>query len=127
MESPPIPKWFLRDLEIIDPTYYLEWSWHSFGWYIRRRFQIMKKGVFVNNPRIGFYRQWEPDGRILEDLRFRKQEGLRLNLDRNPNKYLKEIVGRNKEAKRKAREANFEFMTDGLMFGHRLATRKTFI
>lgn len=127
MESPLVPRWFLKDLEIIDATYYPEWTWEAGGWYIKKRLEAFRLGVKISNPEVGFYPQWYPDNRILDELRHRKREGQRLSLDRTPDKYLDEIMDRNREAREKAREANFQFMAEGMMEGHRMATKKTFI
>ena len=123
MESPPIPGYVLRDLEIIDPAYYFEWDARSEGWFVRRKLVIDRHGLFIRNPRVGYYK--DLDEAIL-DLKIRKREGVRLNLDRNPSAYLDEIKRRNKEAKERRIRENREFMAEGFMFAHKLSTSKTF-
>ena len=121
MEAPLVPDYIKRELAIIDPLYYFEWDTLSEGWFIRKTMRLEKRGLFVHDPRVGYYK--DLDDAIL-DLKIRKREGLRLNLDRNPKAYLDEIQKRNQEAKEKRRKENFERMADGMMFGHRMSVRK---
>ena len=121
MESPPIPNYIKRDLTLIDKTYFFEWDHLSKGWFVKRKMRLERHLLFIRDPRIGYYKTL--DEAIL-DLKIRKREGIRLNLDRNPEAYLNEIKKRNKEAKEKRRRRNFERMADGMMFGHRMSVRK---
>ena len=120
MEAPYIPDYIKRDLRIIDPLYFFEWDEASFGWFVRRRMLLDRNKLFIRNPRVGYYK--DLDEAIL-GLKIRKREGLK---SKGQKAELDEIKRRNKEAKERRRQDNYDFMADGLMFGYRMGSRKTY-
>lgn len=123
MEAPIIPDYIKRELSYIDRSYYFEWDKKSTGWFVRKKLSFHRNKVFVKNPVVGFY--MDLDFAIV-DLKKRKREGERLELDKHPERQLNAIKARNKEAKQKRLDANAEFMAKGLMFGHNMSIRKWF-
>jgi hypothetical protein len=142
-----VPKWFLRELKIIDPTYFVTWNDEYQYFEIRkkmnmekivevpgkeilsgeelhglRRPQLLK--ITMRNPTVAVFKILNDQALI--DMRKRKYIGLKFQRNNDPLAYLKWIMAQNKEAKAKKEEIAHEMITDGIMKMHKLETSKTF-
>jgi hypothetical protein len=107
------PKWFLRDLEIIDKSYFPAWNEKTGYWEIKKKMHeyYMTKGLIaeVKDPTIGVFR--ELNNNALDNIRQRKK----LSIQYPGASYFKWIVDRAKESKAKKNVLAVEMATEGFM------------
>lgn len=113
-----IPGWFLRELEYIDPSYRVIY----FDDYDYFQVYTVVKYVLENEEGIKKEHRCVPlatytylNDAALEDLRRRKQIGIRFQRTYNPDAYLNWIASMNRDAKAKARERAVEMMAEGFI------------
>ena len=72
------PKWFLKDLEIIDPTYFPFWNEKMGYWEMKKKMDIHyikgRHDYHVVDPTIGVFK--ELNNNALDNIRYRKQLSL---------------------------------------------------
>lgn len=127
-----IPRWFEKDLAIIDPSYYVFYNDLYDYFEIKRRMDVSRKvaiteeklrHVRVHNPTVAVFKILN-DAALL-DLRKRKYIGLKFHRAYKDDAYLDWLVAQNREAKKKKQELAHEMMAEGFMEMHRLQTRHT--
>lgn len=112
-----VPTWFTKDLELIDPTYFVFPNEEYQYFEIRKRMdidrkdKINKKSVHIKDPTVAVFKSLNDDALI--SLRRRKYIGLKYKQDTLG--YLRDIKRQNKEAQQKAIEIAREQMTEGFM------------
>jgi len=107
------PKFFLRELDDIDKSYFPEWNEKNEYWEIKKRMNVnyIKRGYLISvvNPTIAVYRYLNDNA--LNDIRRRKKLS-----ERFPGStYLEWIMSQAKEAKKKKMEIAVEIATEGFM------------
>lgn len=114
-------KWFSRELEIIDDTYYVVFNKKYEYYEIKKQMNVVKNGeLVVVKPTLAVFRRL--NDRALNNLRERKYVGRKYA--RDPMLYLKYLNSLNEEAKKKKHELALEVMAHGLMRIHNI-DRKT--
>lgn len=110
-----VPKFFERELKLIDPLYFAEWNADNEYWEVKRKMtefhtsQLRGISVKLHNPTVGVFSHL--NDKALNELRERKW--LRR---RYPGKtYLDWILGRAKEAKEKKKQLGLEMAVEGFM------------
>jgi len=117
------PKWFERELQIIDDTYFVVFNREYEYYEIKKQMNVVKNGeLVVVKPTLAVFRRLNETA--LDNLRERKFMGRKYAGD--PKKYLKYINGLNEEAKKKKQELAVEIMAEGYMRIHNLDRRKIF-
>ena len=117
------PKWFTRELEIIDNTYYVVFNRRYEYYEIKKQMNVIKDGrLVVVKPTLAVFRRL--NDRALNNLRERKYMGRKYAGD--PKKYLNYINSLNVEAKKKKQELAVETMAEGYMKIHNLGRRQIF-
>jgi len=112
-----IPRWFVRELEIIDPTYYVVPNEEYQYYEIKRKIEISRTDresanhILIYHPTVAVFKTLNEDA--LLSLRKRKYIGLKFR--QNMREYAKSIVRENKEAKKKAIEIARERTAEGLI------------
>ena len=126
-----IPQWFLKELLVIDRTYFVKWNKHWEYYTIHKRMNInridQETGICVNikNPIVATFKHLNHTA--LDNLRKRKRLGEKFNAKpHDPYAYLKFIVKQNKESKEKAKALAREMIAKGFMKIHKLETSKMF-
>ncbi|MCK4829685.1 hypothetical protein KA005_78905 [bacterium] len=126
-----ISQWFLKELLVIDPTYFVKWDKHFNSYYsVHKRMNINRidkdTGICINikNPVVATFKHLNHSA--LDNLRKRKQMGAKFCKPHDPLAYLKFIVKQNQEGKRKAKQLAREMVTEGFMKIHKLQTSKQF-
>jgi hypothetical protein len=114
------PKWFEKELSIIDPTYYV-WQNPFYRYYeIKKKIEVDNKikmngeryaRLRLNNPTVAVFEHLNDNA--LNRLRKRKLEGIRLR--QNSLAYIQEIERQNKEAQEKKIQLGKEMVAKGLM------------
>jgi len=118
-----LPKWFERELEIIDSTYYVVFNREYQYYEIKKEMNVIKDGeLVIVKPTLAVFRRL--NDRALENLRERKHTGRKYA--RDPMLYLKYLNNLNKEAKAKKKELAMEIMAEGYIRIHNLGRRKIF-
>lgn len=112
-----IPEWFVKDLEVIDTTYFVVPN-EEFGYFeIKKRLDIERKDkingvkVRVKDPTVAVFKSLNEDA--LLSLRKRKYDGLRYRQDMMA--YLKDIKRHNEESRKKAIEIAREQVAEGFI------------
>lgn len=127
MESPP--KWFLDELEIIDPTYFVVRNEDYQYYEIKRKMDIDRKDkdngkrVRIHNPTVAVFHTLNDEA--LLSIRRRKYIGLQYKQDSMA--YLKDIQKQNKEAREKAKQIAREQMAEGYMRIYNLGRKKYYL
>lgn len=116
-------KWFIRELEIIDNTYFVVFNKRYEYYEIKKQMNVVRNGdLVVVRPTLAVFRKL--NDRALDNLRERKHMGLKYGGD--SMKYLKYLNRLNKEAKKKKRGLALEMMAEGYVRIHNLDRRKIF-
>lgn len=115
-------KGFLKDLKIIDPTYYPVWREDYQYWEIKRRFEVYRRGIIIQNPTVATFRYL--NDHALDSMRKRKMVGLKYA--EKPNGWLQEIIVNNKTSRMQKKAIAHEMMAEGFMWGWNLGKRKIF-
>lgn len=115
-------KGFLKDLKIIDPTYYPVWNEKYQYWEIKRHFEVYRRGIIIQNPTVATFRYLNDNA--LDSMRKRKQIGLKYA--ERPGGWLNEIVANNKNSRIQKKAIAHDMMAEGLMWGYNLGKRKIF-
>lgn len=121
-----IPRWFDKELLIIDPRYYVVRNDGLNIFEIKVRMDFARKmdpGHFIrmHNPTIAVFERLNDDA--LNDLRRRKW--IAAHRHGGPEAELKEIIARNKEAKRKKIEMGHDQIAEGFMENYKYKRRHT--
>jgi len=112
-----IPKWWTRELRIIDPKYRAIWN-DRYRYYHIQYFN----GPLKRWTNIGTYRYLNDNA--LEDMRRRKRLGLKLRGD--PEVYMRWMREQENESKRKEKEIAEDMITEGYMKIHEVGRKQTF-
>ena len=116
-------KWFERELELIDPTYFVVFNKRYQYYEIKKQMNVVRNGeLVVVRPTLAVFRRL--NDRALDNLRQRKFMGIKYSGD--SKKYLNYLNSLNKEAKKKKQEFAMEMMAEGYMKIHNLGRRKIF-
>jgi len=116
-------KWFTRELEIIDPTYFVVFNKNYQYYEIKKEMNVIRDGeLVVVRPTLAVFKRL--NDRALNNLRERKYVGRKYS--RDPMLYLKYLNSLNEEAKKKKKELAIETMAEGYMRIHNLGRRKIF-
>lgn len=117
------PRWFERELKIIDDTYFVVFNKMYEYYEIKKEMNVVKNGeLVVVKPTLAVFRRLN-DG-ALNNLRERKYMGRKYAGD--PKKYLNYINSLNEEAKKKKQQLAIEIMSEGYMRIHNLGRTKIF-
>ena len=117
------PRWFLRELEIIDSTYYVVFNKRCRYYEIKKQMNVVKdRRLVVVRPTLAVFPRL--NDRALNNLRERKYIGRKYA--RDPKLYLKYINKLNEEAKKKKEDLAIEMMAEGYMKIHNLDRRTIF-
>jgi hypothetical protein len=107
------PKWFLRDLEIIDKSYFPAWNEKAGYWEIKKKMhEYYMNNRFVaevKDPTIGVFK--ELNNNALDNIRQRKK----LSILYPGRSYFKWIMDQAKESKAKKSALAVEMATEGMM------------
>jgi len=116
-----IPAWFLKELKIIDPTYFVDWNKH-YGYYeIKKKMhkevtdKTTGKTAVFNDPVVATYFNLVPDS--LNNMRERKYIG-RIH---SGVKYLNWIISQNKIERRKKKLINRKLLAEALIDFHKFS------
>lgn len=140
MFKPNVPKWFLKALAIIDPTYKIQDTDDHDGYFVIKDLDLTLKAdggrsLIIPGNDIKFLRVRGPmpilwisgfDEQWLDVLRAMKQKGLELGIFDNPVNELAYYQKLKKDAKAKKAEMATEMISEGLMEVHRLERKKSF-
>jgi len=127
---PDIPNWFLKELEIIDSTYFVKWNntWEYFTIHKKMNINRIDKltGICVNikNPIVATFKHLNHES--LNNLRKRKRIGEKFCKPHDPYAYLNFIVQQNKDGKEKAKQLAREMIYEGFKKIYRHLTTKQF-
>jgi len=134
-----VPKWFERELKIIDPRYYPVWNTAWNYWEIKCRLELSRSvenpktinngeiiKLSLRNPTVAVFQSLSEDS--LFQLRKRKYIGLKFHRAYDGNKaYIEDVLRRNAEAKSKKEELAAELMAEGYMKIYDLEHKKTYV
>jgi hypothetical protein len=138
MISPHAPKWFVKALKVIDPTYRIEDTEDHDGYFIVKDINLTLaadggKSIFVGDPKTLHVHGprivlWIPDlGEVaLDALRQMKLKALELKIYDNPLNELTYYASLQSKAKAKKAEVAVDMISEGLMEAHRLERKKSF-
>ena len=130
------PEWFIRELKLIDPLYFVWWNDEYEYWEIKVKKEFVRRADSLSTPTMQvIVRAKNPtidvvhslDQRCLHNLRRRKfldDQDARADPDRDP--YLDRLIDRNKEAKRKKILLGREMVAEGLIKQQRMKTTADF-
>jgi len=117
------PKWFERELQIIDDSYFVVFNKRYSYYEIKKEMNVIKDGhLVVVRPTLAVFRKL--NDKALNNLRERKFMGRKYAGD--PKKYLNYLNSLNEEAKKKKQKLAVEIMAEGYMRIHNLDRRKIF-
>jgi len=117
------PKWFERELQIIDDTYFVVFNKIYKYYEIKKQMNVVRDGeLVVAKPTLAVFRRLNE--RALDNLRQRKFMGRKYSGD--PKKYLNYLNSLNVESKKKKRHLAMEMMAEGYVRIHNLERRKIF-
>jgi hypothetical protein len=114
-----IPDFFVRDLEIIDPTYFVKYNQLYNYFEIKKEMEVERKDkergirVRIKNPTVAVFRSLNEAA--LNNLRKRKYEGLKYARKHDSDEYLNDIIRSNKEAKKKKEQIALEMVAEGMI------------
>ena len=140
MFKPNVPKWFLKALAIIDPTYKIQDTDDHDGYFVIKDIDLTLKAdggrsLIVPGNDIKFLRVRGPmpvlwisgfDEQWLDVLRAMKQKGLELGIFDNPVNELAYYQKLKRDAKAKKAELAVDMISEGLMEADRLSRKKSF-
>lgn len=113
-----VPEWFKKELEVIDPRYFVIYN-DKFDYYqVKHRFEYVVVVDGRLNKREGeaaLATYTHLNDSAVTDMRRRKQIGLKFQRTYNPNAYLQWIKAMNREANQKAHRLALEMTAEGLM------------
>lgn len=117
------PKWFERELQIIDDSYFVVFNKMYEYYEVKKQMNVVKNGrLVVVRPTLAVFRRLNE--RALDNLRQRKFMGRKYSGD--PKKYLKYLNSLNVESKKKKRHLAMEMMAEGYVRIHNLGRKKIF-
>lgn len=117
------PKWFTRELQIIDDTYFVVFNKRYEYYEIKKQMNVVKDGrLVVVKPTLAVFRRL--NDRALDNLRERKCEGRKYA--GNSNEYLNHLKRLNEEAKKKKQQLALEMMATGYLAIHNLGRKQIF-
>lgn len=118
----PIPRWFERELKLLDPKYFVVYNDHYDYFEIKHTVRMIRHGKeLISKPNLATFKVL--NDAAMTNLRYRKHLGLKFQGD--TDKYLNWIRSMNKESKAKSRQLGLEMMTEGYMRIYNLG-RKTY-
>jgi hypothetical protein len=140
MFKPNVPKWFLKALAIIDPTYTIQDTEDHDGYFVIKDIDLTLKAdggrsLIVPGNDIKFLRVRGPmpvlwisgfDEQWLDVLRAMKQKGLELGIFDNPVNELAYYQKLKRDAKAKKAALAVDMISEGLMEADRLSRKKSF-
>lgn len=107
------PAWFLRDLEIIDKSYFPAWNEKLGLWEIKKKMHEyhLFKGFFmeIKDPTIGVFK--ELNNNALDNIRERR----RLSVLYPGDKYFKWVLAQAQQSRQKKNQLAVEMATEGIM------------
>ena len=124
------PSWFLKQLTIIDKTYFPVWNEHYAYWEIKKRMEIARTNgdtghlVNIKDPTLAIFNHLNDNA--LLTLRRRKYNGLMYHRKYSSTAYLDHIVRANRIAKKKMKEIAHERMAEGFMKMYDMSRKKMF-
>jgi hypothetical protein len=133
-----VPKWFAKELKILDPTYRVGETDDHVGYYIIKDLDLSLKAdggksLFIPDPKMLRVRGpcvvlWIPElsGAALERLREMKMKALELRIYDNPMNELAFYKAQQAKAKSKKMELAVDMISEGLMEMDRFERRKSF-
>ena len=117
------PKWFARELQIIDDTYFVVFNKMYEYYEIKKQMNVVQNGeLVVVKPTLAVFRKL--NDRALNNLRERKYEGRKYAGD--SEKYLNHLNALNEEAKKKKQKLAVEMMAEGYVRIHNLGRKQIF-
>ena len=133
---PTPPAGFLKQLDCIDPTYFVYFNEEYGYWEIKKKMDFDRKidedaarnrqiRARAKDPTVGVFFRLNDDA--LLDLRKRKYLGLKHHRANREDDYLNWIISQNREAKAKKRQMALEMMAEGMMKMHRMETSHTVV
>lgn len=123
-----VPKWFSRELKMIDPSYYVQFNDHYGYFEIKKRvhYYVMdgwgRSEERLEAPSLATFKLL--NDAALTNLRKRKLVGLKFK--GSTKAYLKYLRSLNQESKRKGKALAREMMAEGFMRIHNIGRRKIF-
>lgn len=133
-----VPKWFAKELKVLDPTYRVDEPEDKVGYFIIKDLDLTLKAdggktMFIPDPKVLRARGpcvvlWVPElgGQAIEALKQMKLKALELNIFDNPMNELAFYRSQQVKAKQKRMEVAVDMISEGLMEGHRLERKKSF-
>ena len=116
-------KWFERELQIIDDSYFVVFNKMYQYYEIKKQMNVVKNGeLVVVRPTLAVFRKL--NDKALNNLRERKYMGRKYAGD--PEKYLNYLNSLNEEAKKKKQQLAIEIMAEGYMRIHNLGRKQIF-
>lgn len=135
-----IPKWFKKELALVDKTYKVDEPEDHIGYFIRKDIDLTLRAddgrsLSIPGGNIKTLRVrgnpvvlWVPalDQSVLEKLRAMKAEGLAMGIYDNPLKELAFWQGKKKAARERQKLLAVDMITEGIMDADRMSRRKSF-
>lgn len=118
-----VPRWFLRELRIIDPSLRVDYVSESNMFILSKELDYVIDGKPKKERFIRASFRYLND-KALDNLRYRKRLGERL-MDR-PGAYIRWLHEEEVENKKKLRDEAIDMMTEGYVKAHKLKTSRTF-
>jgi hypothetical protein len=107
------PKWFIKDLEVVDKSYFPAWNEKMGYWEIKKKMHeyhlFHRFFVEIKDPTIGVFK--ELNNNALDNIRMRR----RLSLKYPGKSYYKWILDQAKESREKKSQLAVEMATEGMM------------
>lgn len=123
------PNWFLRQLEIIDKSYFLEWNDLYAYWEVKKKMDICRtdkitgKITQIKDPTVAVFTRL--NDQALLSMRRRKYNALRY-VPGDMGSYLEAIKRANRIAQKKIKDIALERMAEGFMKMYEVGRKQMF-
>jgi len=118
-----IPAWFKRELKIIDPEFYVVYDEEGDVFDVHKKCILgTGKNKYVEDCVVAYFTI--PNSAALDSMRRRKQLGIELDVERNPERHRKWLFYQQMKTKKAKEEEAIEQITEGLMEIDKYAKRK---
>ena len=124
-----VPEWFKKELEVIDPRYFVVYNPDYNYFQVRHRFEyvvVTNGGLNKREGEAALATYTHLNDSAITDMRRRKQIGLKFQRTYNPNAYLQWIKAMNREAQQKAHRLALEMAAEGFMKIYQSQTTQAF-
>jgi len=124
-----VPKWFRRELKLLDPTYWIGYDTHSDSFHIMKDigYNLVVDGVRTHFSETQIRASFKHLDRVaMTSLKRRKYLGNKFNAKGDEMAYWKDIERKDAEQKAKTSNDAIDQITEGVMKAHKLSTVKTF-